>query len=89
MEKAHIVLTDSGGIQEEAPGLGKPVLVMRNTTERPVAVEAGTVKLVGTEYKTIVDNVTMLLTDESEYEKMSKANNPYGEEKHVKESLTS
>lgn len=81
MEKAHIVLTDSGGIQEEVPGLGKPVLVMRNTTERPEAVEAGTVKLVGTEYKTIVDNVTMLLTDESEYEKMSKANNPYGDGK--------
>lgn len=81
MEKAHIVLTDSGGIQEEAPGLGKPVLVMRNTTERPEAVEAGTVKLVGTEYKTIVDNVTMLLTDESEYEKMNKANNPYGDGK--------
>lgn len=81
MEKAHIVLTDSGGIQEEAPGLGKPVLVMRNTTERPEAVEAGTVKLVGTEYKTIVDKVTMLLTDESEYEKMSKANNPYGDGK--------
>lgn len=75
MEKAHIVLTDSGSIQEEAPGLGKPVLVMRNTTE------PGTVKLVGTEYKTIVDNVTMLLTDESEYEKMSKVNNPYGDGK--------
>ena len=79
MEKAHIVLTDSGGIQEEAPGLGKPVLVMRDTTERPEAVEAGTVKLVGTNYKAIVDNVSKLLSDKEEYNKMSKANNPYGD----------
>ena len=81
MEKADIVLTDSGGIQEEAPGLGKPVLVMRDTTERPEAVEAGTVKLVGTNYQAIIDNVSRLLTDTTEYEKMSKANNPYGEGK--------
>lgn len=84
MEKADIVLTDSGGIQEEAPGLGKPVLVMRNTTERPEAVEAGTVKLVGTDYKTITDNVSCLLTNSNEYEKMSKANNPYGDGKACK-----
>lgn len=81
MEKADIVLTDSGGIQEEAPGLGKPVLVMRDTTERPEAVEAGTVKLVGTNYHAIVDNVSCLLKDKNEYEKMSKANNPYGDGK--------
>lgn len=81
MEKADIVLTDSGGIQEEAPGLGKPVLVMRDTTERPEAVEAGTVKLVGTNYQAIIDNVSRLLTDTTEYEKMSKANNPYGDGK--------
>ena len=79
MEKAHIVLTDSGGIQEEAPGLGKPVLVMRDTTERPEAVEAGTVKLVRTNYKAIMDNVSKRLSDEEEYNKMSKANNPYGD----------
>lgn len=81
MEKADIVLTDSGGIQEEAPGLGKPVLVMRDTTERPEAVEAGTVKLVGTNYQAIIDSVSRLLTDTTEYEKMSKANNPYGDGK--------
>lgn len=81
MEKADIVLTDSGGIQEEAPGLGKPVLVMRDTTERPEAVEAGTVKLVGTNYQAIIYNVSRLLTDTTEYEKMSKANNPYGDGK--------
>lgn len=81
MEKSDIVLTDSGGIQEEAPGLGKPVLVMRNTTERPEAVDAGTVKLVGTDYDAIVDNVSKLLTDRNLYNKMSKANNPYGDGK--------
>ena len=81
MEKSTIVLTDSGGIQEEAPGLGKPVLVMRDTTERPEALDAGTVKLVGTNYQLIVDNVSMLLDDEKEYEKMSRANNPYGDGK--------
>jgi UDP-N-acetylglucosamine 2-epimerase (non-hydrolysing) len=79
MEKSTLVLTDSGGIQEEAPGLGKPVLVMRNTTERPEAVTAGTVKLVGADYKNIVDNVSLLLDDPNEYSKMSKANNPYGD----------
>lgn len=81
MEKSDIVLTDSGGIQEEAPGLGKPVLVMRNTTERPEAVDAGTVKLVGTDYDAIVDNVSKLLTDRYLYNKMSKATNPYGDGK--------
>ncbi|MBE6337296.1 MAG: UDP-N-acetylglucosamine 2-epimerase (non-hydrolyzing) [Lentimicrobiaceae bacterium] len=79
MEKSTIVLTDSGGIQEEAPGLGKPVLVMRDTTERPEALEAGTVKLVGTNYDKIVSEVSALLEDESYYEKMSKAVNPYGD----------
>lgn len=79
MEKSNIVLTDSGGIQEEAPGLGKPVLVMRDTTERPEALEAGTVKLVGTNHDKIVDEVSALLDDESYYERMSKAVNPYGD----------
>lgn len=81
MEKAAIVLTDSGGIQEEAPGLGKPVLVMRDTTERPEALEAGTVKLVGTDYNKILDEVSLLLDDPATYEKMSKAVNPYGDGK--------
>lgn len=79
MEKSSLILTDSGGVQEEAPGLGKPVLVMRDTTERPEAVEAGTVKLVGTDYDKIVDNVSQLLTDSDEYEKMKRAVNPYGD----------
>ena len=79
MEKSTIVLTDSGGIQEEAPGLGKPVLVMRDTTERPEALEAGTVKLVGTNYDKIVTEVSTLLEDESYYKKMSQAVNPYGD----------
>ncbi len=79
MEKATIVLTDSGGIQEEAPGLGKPVLVMRNTTERPEALEAGTVKLVGTDYDKIVTEVSNLLTDPAYYSSMSQAVNPYGD----------
>lgn len=81
MEKSAIVLTDSGGIQEEAPGLGKPVLVMRDTTERPEALDAGTVKLVGTDYNKIVDNVSLLLDDDNEYGIMSRANNPYGDGK--------
>lgn len=81
MEKSTIVLTDSGGIQEEAPGLGKPVLVMRNTTERPEALTAGTVKLVGTDYDMITDNVTTLLDDAEAYQKMSRAVNPYGDGK--------
>lgn len=79
MEKSTIVLTDSGGIQEEAPGLGKPVLVMRDTTERPEALEAGTVKLVGTDYDKIVNEVSDLLDDKEYYDKMSKAVNPYGD----------
>lgn len=79
MEKSHIVLTDSGGIQEEAPGLGKPVLVMRDTTERPEALEAGTVKLVGTDYNKIVNEVSQLLDNAARYDKMSKAVNPYGD----------
>ena len=79
MEKSTIVLTDSGGIQEEAPGLGKPVLVMRDTTERPEALEAGTVKLVGTDYDKIVGEVSKLLDDKSYYDQMSKAVNPYGD----------
>ena len=79
MEKSTIVLTDSGGIQEEAPGLGKPVLVMRDTTERPEALEAGTVKLVGTNYDKIVAEVSVLLDDQVHYDAMSKAVNPYGD----------
>ena len=81
MEKSHIVLTDSGGIQEEAPGLGKPVLVMRDTTERPEALEAGTVKLVGTDYDKIVSEVSSLLDDTECYKRMSQAVNPYGDGK--------
>ena len=79
MEKSTIILTDSGGIQEEAPSLGKPVLVMRNTTERPEALSAGTVKLVGADYEKIVSEVSLLLDDASVYEKMSHAVNPYGD----------
>lgn len=79
MSKANIVLTDSGGIQEEAPGLGKPVLVMRETTERPEALESGTVHLVGTDYNKIVDEVSTLLEDSAAYGRMSKAVNPYGD----------
>lgn len=79
MEKSTVVLTDSGGIQEEAPGLGKPVLVMRDTTERPEALEAGTVKLVGTSYDKIVSELSALLDNKDYYEKMSKAVNPYGD----------
>ncbi|WP_297905647.1 UDP-N-acetylglucosamine 2-epimerase (non-hydrolyzing) [uncultured Parabacteroides sp.] len=79
MEKSDIVLTDSGGIQEEAPGLGKPVLVMRDTTERPEALDAGTVKLVGTDYYKIVNEVSDLIDNSAVYEKMSRAVNPYGD----------
>lgn len=79
MKKSHIILTDSGGIQEEAPSLGKPVLVMRDTTERPEAIEAGTVRLVGTDIKQIENNVQELLDDQNSYEKMSFAHNPYGD----------
>lgn len=81
MEKSAIVLTDSGGIQEEAPGLGKPVLVMRDTTERPEALSAGTVKLVGTDYDKIVNEVSTLLDDPTQYDAMSHAINPYGDGK--------
>lgn len=81
MEQSTLVLTDSGGIQEEAPGLGKPVLVMRDTTERPEAVDAGTVKLVGTDYGLIVKEVSRLLEDEDYYRSMAQANNPYGDGK--------
>lgn len=79
MEKSTLVLTDSGGIQEEAPGLGKPVLVMRDTTERPEALDAGTVKLVGTDYARIVTEVSHLLDDNTYYNRMSQAVNPYGD----------
>ena len=79
MEKSTVVLTDSGGIQEEAPGLGKPVLVMRDTTERPEALESGTVHLVGTNHDLIVNEVSTLLEDAAAYEKMSKSVNPYGD----------
>ena len=81
MDKSYFIITDSGGVQEEAPSLGKPVLVMRDTTERPEAVEAETVKLVGTHTQTIIKEAQALLDEESEYEKMSKAHNPYGDGK--------
>ena len=79
MQHSTLLLTDSGGVQEEAPSLGKPVLVMRDTTERPEAVEAGTVKLVGTNTSAIVDNVTLLLQNEDVYRQMSESYNPYGD----------
>ena len=79
MAKSYLILTDSGGIQEEAPSLGKPVLVMRDTTERPEGIEAGTLKLVGTDKEAIYNTFKLLLEDKSEYEKMSRANNPYGD----------
>ena len=78
LDLSYIVLTDSGGIQEEAPSFGKPVLVMRETTERPEAVNAGTVKLVGSNKKTIVKTLSQLLENKTMYLKMSKAHNPYG-----------
>ena len=81
MTRSYIILTDSGGVQEEAPSLGKPVLVMRDTTERPEAVAAGTVKLVGTDGQDIIDAVTLLLTDKNEYNRMSFSHNPYGDGK--------
>lgn len=89
MEKADIVLTDSGGIQEEAPGLGKPVLVMRDTTERPEAVDAGTVKLVGTNYDAIMNGISLLLDNKPAYEAMSKATNPYGDGKACERIINS
>ncbi len=79
LDRSYLVITDSGGVQEEAPSLGKPVLVMRETTERPEAVEAGTVKLVGTSVEKIVDETRRLLTDPTQYKKMSQAHNPYGD----------
>lgn len=87
MDRSHIILTDSGGIQEEAPSLGKPVLVMRDTTERPEAVEAGTVKLVGTSVQKIIRELDILLTDEAEYKTMSVAHNPYGDGQACKRIL--
>ena len=87
MNRADIILTDSGGVQEEAPSLGKPVLVMRDTTERPEAVDAGTVKLVGTDRQAIVDNVSKLLEDSQAYESMSRAHNPYGDGKAIERHI--
>jgi UDP-N-acetylglucosamine 2-epimerase (non-hydrolysing) len=81
MNRAHLIITDSGGIQEEAPSLGKPVLVMRDTTERPEAVTAGTVKIVGTDTKAIVAAATILLDDANAYAAMAQATNPYGDGK--------
>jgi UDP-N-acetylglucosamine 2-epimerase (non-hydrolysing) len=79
LSRSHLILTDSGGIQEEAPSLGKPVLVMRDTTERPEGIDAGTLKLVGTDEEVIYKTLKQLLEDENEYNKMSKASNPYGD----------
>jgi len=79
LERATVILTDSGGIQEEAPSLGKPVLVMRETTERPEAVHAGTVRLVGTDPQKIVDEMSRLITDPQAYDQMARAHNPYGD----------
>jgi len=87
MDASYLVLTDSGGIQEEAPSLGKPVLVLRDTTERPEAVKAGTVKLIGTNHKNIITEVEKLLTDSSEYTKMARSHNPYGDGKACKRIL--
>ncbi|MCK5906635.1 MAG: UDP-N-acetylglucosamine 2-epimerase, partial [Flavobacteriales bacterium] len=81
MEKSYLIITDSGGVQEEAPSLGKPVLVMRDTTERPEAVDAGTVILVGTDKDKIVEEASKLLTDKEAYKKMSGLHNPYGDGK--------
>jgi len=89
MDRAHLIITDSGGVQEEAPSLGKPVLVMRETTERPEAVDAGTVRLVGTSREKIVGEARRLLTDEAEYAKMSRAHNPYGDGKAVQRIVES
>jgi UDP-N-acetylglucosamine 2-epimerase (non-hydrolysing) len=79
LSMSHLILTDSGGIQEEAPSLGKPVLVMRDTTERPEGIAAGTLKLVGTDEEVIYKTFKQLLEDQNEYDKMSKASNPYGD----------
>ena len=88
MNRAELILTDSGGVQEEAPSLGKPVLVMRNTTERPEAVSAGTAKIVGTDTSLIVEELTLLLDDREAYEKMSFAHNPYGDGKATAQILS-
>jgi UDP-N-acetylglucosamine 2-epimerase (non-hydrolysing) len=88
MQQSHFIITDSGGIQEEAPALGKPVLVMRDTTERPEAVKAGTVKLVGANAKQIVEQAVQLLEDSEEYQRMSQAHNPYGDGKAVARILS-
>ena len=88
MERSTLILTDSGGIQEEAPSLGKPVLVMRNTTERPEGVNSGTAKLVGTDTDSIVQNVAKLLLDPDAYAAMAKMNNPYGDGKASGRILT-
>ncbi|HIF9339294.1 TPA: non-hydrolyzing UDP-N-acetylglucosamine 2-epimerase [Photobacterium damselae] len=87
MDRSHMILTDSGGIQEEGPSLGKPILVMRDTTERPEAVDAGTVKLVGTDINIITSTLNMLLTDDESYKKMSFAHNPYGDGKACSQIL--
>ena len=89
MKHSYFIVTDSGGVQEEAPGLGKPVLVMRDTTERPEAVEAGTAKLVGADFDKIRNGIESLLTDENEYAKMAKAHNPYGDGKAVERIVRS
>jgi UDP-N-acetylglucosamine 2-epimerase (non-hydrolysing) len=88
MSKSYFIITDSGGIQEEAPSLGKPVLVMRDTTERPEAVDSGTVKLVGTDYKKIIKESQKLIDDDNEYERMSKSHNPYGDGKSSEKIIT-
>ena len=87
MDKSYLIITDSGGVQEEAPSLGKPVLVMRDTTERPEAVEAGTVILVGTDKEKIVSEATRLLKDVDAYNKMSRTHNPYGDGKAAQKIL--
>ena len=87
MEKSYLIITDSGGVQEEAPSLGKPVLVMRNTTERPEAVEAGTVVLVGTQIDKIVDETEHLLSNNDHYSSMTKRHNPYGDGKACQKIL--
>jgi UDP-N-acetylglucosamine 2-epimerase (non-hydrolysing) len=87
MGKCYLVLTDSGGIQEEAPALGKPVLVLRDTTERPEAIDAGTVKLVGTDQNEIIREANLLLRDPHEYQKMANAVNPYGDGKAAERIL--
>jgi UDP-N-acetylglucosamine 2-epimerase (non-hydrolysing) len=88
MYRSKIILTDSGGVQEEAPSLGKPVLVMRDNTERPEAVAMGTVKLVGTDLDAIVSNVSTLMTNSASYEKMAHAVNPYGDGKACKRIIS-